>query len=138
MSGGARILAVTYEAQGEPEEPQGGLPKNFLRPCLLLLLSEGQAHGYDLLVRLTDFGVKVDPGGLYRTLRAFEREGLVRSRWETSNSGPARRTYVLTPEGDNWLRLWGGTLRESRRFLDRFLDRYEAAVGEDDTVLQGE
>ena len=49
-----------------------------------LLLSEGQSHGYDLLVRLADFGVKVDPGGLYRTLRAFEREGLVRSRWETS------------------------------------------------------
>src|SRR2546422_789823 len=138
MSGGASRLAVTYEAQGEPEEPQGGLPKNFLRPCLLLLLSEGQAHGYDLLVRLADFGVKVDPGGLYRTLRAFEREGLVRSRWETSDSGPARRTYVLTPEGDNWLRLWGGTLRESRRFLDRFLDRYEVAVGEDDAVLQGE
>jgi DNA-binding PadR family transcriptional regulator len=58
-----------------------------------LLLSEGQSHGYDLLVRLADFGVKVDPGGLYRTLRAFEREGLVRSRWETSDAGPARRTY---------------------------------------------
>ena len=45
------------EGRGELEEPQGGLPKNFLRPCLLLLLSEGQAHGYDLLVRLADFGV---------------------------------------------------------------------------------
>jgi DNA-binding PadR family transcriptional regulator len=58
-----------------------------------LLLSEGQSHGYDLLVRLADFGVKVDPGGLYRTLPAFEREGLVRSQWKTSDAGPARRTY---------------------------------------------
>src|SRR2546426_6603272 len=105
MSGGASRLAVTYEARGELEEPQGGLPKIFLRPCLLLLLGEGQAHGYDLLVRLTDLGVKVDPGGLYRPLRAFEREGLVLPRGEPSASGPARRTYVLTPEGDNWLRL---------------------------------
>ena len=135
MSGGASRVAMTYESRGELEEPQGGLPKNFLRPCLLLLLREGQSHGYDLLVRLTEFGVKVDPGGLYRTLRAFERGGLVRSRWETSDAGPARRTYVLTPEGKNWLRLWGGTLRESRRFLDRFLDRYGVAVGED-AVLQ--
>jgi len=138
MSGGASRLAVTDDARGELEEPQGGLPKNFLRPCLLLLLSEGQAHGYDLLVRLADFGVKVDPGGLYRTLRTFEREGLVRSWWETSDAGPARRTYVLTPEGENWLRLWGGTLRESSRFLDRFLARYEAAVGEDASVIRRE
>ncbi len=129
---------MTDDARGELEEPQGGLPKNFLRPCLLLLLSEGQAHGYDLLVRLADFGVKVDPGGLYRTLRTFEREGLVRSWWETSDAGPARRTYVLTPEGENWLRLWGGTLRESSRFLDRFLARYEAAVGEDASVIRRE
>ena len=129
---------MTDDARGELEEPQGGLPKNFLRPCLLLLLSEGQAHGYDLLVRLADFGVKVDPGGLYRTLRTFEREGLVRSWWETSEAGPARRTYVLNPEGENWLRLWGGTLRESSRFLDRFLARYEAAVGEDASVIRRE
>ena len=83
-------------------------------------------------------GVKVDPGGLYRTLRAFEREGLVRSWWETSDAGPARRTYLLTPDGESWLRLWGGTLRESRRFLDRFLTRYEAAVGEDAGLLRSE
>jgi len=105
---------------------------------LLLLLSEGQTHGYDLLVRLDEFGFNVDPGGLYRTLRAFEREGLVRSWWETSEAGPARRTYVLNPEGENWLRLWGGTLRESSRFLDRFLARYEAAVGEEGSVIPRE
>ena len=120
----------------ELDEPQGALPRNFLRPCLLLLLEEGQSHGYDLLVRLADFGLKVDPGGLYRVLRALEREGLVVSRWETSGSGPARRTYAPTPEGESWLRLWGGTLRESRRILDRFLTRYETAVGEESSIVQ--
>src|SRR5258708_28985078 len=86
MSGGASRLAVSDDARGKLEEPQGGLPRNFLRPCLLLLLSEGQTHGYDLLVRLADFGVKVDPGGLSRTLRAFDREGLVRSCWAPSDA----------------------------------------------------
>lgn len=112
------------------EEPQGVLPRNFLRPCLLLLLKEGQAHGYDLLVRLTDFGLRVDPGGLYRILRALEKEGLVTSWWETSGAGPPRRTYQPTEEGENWLMLWGGTLRESRRTLDRFLSRYESVIDE--------
>jgi PadR family transcriptional regulator, regulatory protein PadR len=121
---------VTTDSRSDIEEPQGGLPRNFVRPSLLLLLKEGHAHGYDLLVRLNDFGLRVDPGGLYRTLRALEREGLLSSWWETSETGPARREYVLTEEGENWLRLWGGTLRESRRILDRFLARYEAVVGE--------
>ena len=121
---------MTGDARADFEEPQGALPRNFLRPCLLVLLKEGEAHGYDLLVRLSDFSLRVDPGGLYRTLRAFEREGLVSSWWETPGAGPARRTYALTPDGESWLRLWGGSLRESRRILDRFLKRYEAAVGE--------
>jgi PadR family transcriptional regulator PadR len=52
---------VTTDSRSDIEEPQGGLPRNFVRPCLLLLLKEGQAHGYDLLMRLNDFGLRVDP-----------------------------------------------------------------------------
>lgn len=126
---------MATQPRADVEEPQITLPRNFLRPCLLLLLKEGQSHGYDLLVRLSDFGLRVDPGGLYRMLRTLEREDLVQSRWETSGTGPARRTYTITPEGEGWLTLWGGTLRETRRILDLFVGRYEAAVDEGDTVV---
>ena len=75
-------------------------PRNFLRPCLLLLLQERPAHGYDLVERLHASLIDdTDAAGVYRTLRAFEREGLVRSSWCTSASGPARRTYALTAAG---------------------------------------
>ena len=51
------------------------LPKNFLRPCLLLLLREQPAHGYELLERLRPLGFgRDDPGGLYRALRSLEPE----------------------------------------------------------------
>ena len=56
------------------------LPRNFLRPCLLLLLREQPAHGYELLERLRTFGFARDPGGLYRALRGLEQDGFVRSR----------------------------------------------------------
>lgn len=109
------------------EEIQGGLPRSYLRPCLLLLVAEQPSHGYDLLERLEDLGLgATDPGGLYRTLRAMEREGLVTSHWETSSTGPARRTYTLTNEGTEWLHAWAGALRESRRLLLRFETRYES------------
>lgn len=103
----------------------GGMPRNYLRPCLLLLLAEAPAHGYDLLQQIGEFGLDdADPGGLYRTLRAMEQEGLVRSWWEPSEAGPARRSYALTDEGREWLHAWAGSLREVRRFLGRFLERY--------------
>ncbi len=109
----------------ESEELAGGQPKNFLRPCLLLRLREGPAHGYDLMDKLKEFGfTKSDPGGVYRTLRSLEREGLVHSRWETSAAGPARRTYTITPEGEDQLAAWSVAVEDARRNLELFLDRY--------------
>src|SRR4051812_49819457 len=61
------------------------LPKNFLRPCLLLLLHEAPAHGYELRERLRPLGFnRDDPGRLYRALRALEGANLVRSAWQSS------------------------------------------------------
>lgn len=107
----------------------GGLPRNYLRPCLLLLLAEAPSHGYDLLEQVGQLGMeRTDAGGLYRALRAMEQEGLVRSWWEHSESGPARRTYTLTDEGLDWLHAWAGSLREVTRLLSQYLDRYERLV----------
>jgi DNA-binding PadR family transcriptional regulator len=72
----------------------------------------------------------MDPGGLYRALRAMEQEGLVGSRWEPSEAGPPRRTYHLTEEGEDWLHAWAGTLRETQRIVGAFLTRYELTLRE--------
>lgn len=116
------------------EEPQGGLPRNYLRASLLLLIGEAPAHGYDLLDHIGQLGLRsVDPGGLYRTLRVMEDDGLVSSWWEHSVAGPARRTYALTPEGVEWLHAWAGALRESHRYLSAYLGRYDG-IGEPVTL----
>ncbi|CAN5499093.1 hypothetical protein BH20ACT19_BH20ACT19_09810 [soil metagenome] len=105
------------------------LPKNFLRPCLLLLLREQPAHGYELLDRLRAFGFETsDPGGLYRSLRKLEDEGLVHSAWEASSSGPARRIYEITRAGMEDLHRRAKALAEARGTLDGFLGRYEEFV----------
>lgn len=102
-----------------------GLPRNYLRPCLLLLVAEGTSHGYDLLDGVRALGLgKVDPGGLYRCLRAMDEDGLLRSSWEPSNRGPARRRYTLTEEGRDWLHALGGSLAEVHRFMSLFRSRY--------------
>lgn len=98
-------------------------PRQYLRPCLLLLLSESTAHGYDLLERLRELGLERDPGGLYRTLRAMEHEGLIASGWEPSTSGPDRRRYRLTRRGESRLMDWARGLAETRQSIDLFLGR---------------
>jgi PadR family transcriptional regulator, regulatory protein PadR len=107
-----------------PDDLSPALPKDYLRPCLLLLLREQPAHGYDLLQRLRPLGfVRDDPGGLYRALRALEQDGLVRSSWDDSGSGPDRRVYRVTRAGLEELHQSAKSLANVREALDAFLDR---------------
>lgn len=93
------------------------------------MLREEPAHGYDLLERLRPLGFnRDDPGRLYRALRALEGEGLVRSAWEPSGTGPDRRIYELTRAGVEELHVASKGLVEARELLGFFLSRYEEFV----------
>ena len=108
-----------------PHALSSGLPKDFLRPCVLLLLREGDAHGYQLADSLETFGFDhSDPGALYRALRRLESSGLVRSDWQRSDSGPRKRVYRLTDLGVEALDRSATDLAEGERRIDSFLDRY--------------
>lgn len=118
-------------------ENNGGaaLPRHYLKPCLLLLLAEGPSHGYELLEQVRRLGIKgAEPGGLYRYLRAMEKEDLVSSWWEPSQAGPARRTYVLTDGGRAALNESVRSLRDVFRILVGLLDRYDALPDEVSSV----
>lgn len=110
-------------------EPAAMLPRNFLRPCILLLLKESPAHGYDLLERARALGfTRSDPGGLYRALRTLEDDELVRSAWEASTQGPDRRIYHITRSGAEELHGAAIAVRSGSQALERFVSRYEEFV----------
>lgn len=102
-----------------------GEPRNFLQACLLLLLRERPAHGYDLVRRLQSLrdGPK-GRGGVYRVLRGLEREGLVESLWRTSEAGPPRRMYRITSQGISDLARQTDALAGTHDELHAFLERY--------------
>jgi len=106
--------------------PRGGRVRGFMQPRLLLLLAQKSAHGYELMDSLgRDDDAGVDPGLLYRTLRQFEEDGLVKSSWDTDGRGPARRVYEITDEGLEYLHAWATNIQRTRGRLERFLDEYE-------------
>ncbi|MDR9756083.1 MAG: helix-turn-helix transcriptional regulator [Thermacetogeniaceae bacterium] len=110
----------------------GGLPvEKFMQPCLLILLKQRSSHGYDLLQQLTEFGFseRLDPGSVYRTLRRLEDEGSVTSHWDVGEGGPARRLYSLSDEGEEMLHAWAVHIRQQRKRMDAFLERYQSIFG---------
>ena len=100
----------------------------FVEPCLLMLLHDSEAHGYELLEGLKQFGFEQNPADsstVYRLLRSLEDRGLVTSRWDTGSAGPARRLYQITEKGDGYLAWWVDDLRETDRMLHDFLKGYD-------------
>jgi poly-beta-hydroxybutyrate-responsive repressor len=106
---------------------RGGRVERFQVAAVLLLLHERPAHGYDLLDRLPPLigTERVDVGNLYRVLRNLEEQGLVRSEWDETVPGPAKRTYELTGPGEAALERWAAALAGTRNQIDLFLQRYE-------------
>jgi PadR family transcriptional regulator, regulatory protein PadR len=105
----------------------GSMSNRFMRPYILLLLAEEPAHGYELIGRLSSFGIdqsSTDPSILYRVLRMMETEGLLVSKLDPSGSGPARKVYELTAEGHEVLDMWAVKLGEMSAFFGKFAKRY--------------
>ena len=106
--------------------PSGRTPR-FLQPCLLVLLLCCPSHGYELMDLLKKKGfLETDPdaGAVYRILRTFEKEGFVKSKWDTHRKGAAKRNYVVTAAGRKFLEDWVKAIEAKRDSLGKFLDFY--------------
>lgn len=99
--------------------------KNFLIPTMLLYLRDVSTHGYELMKKMTQFGIEsIDKGNFYRILRQLEKDNLVKSEWDTTSSGPAKRVYSLTKIGEKHLELWASSLNYQQKMLDQFFNLY--------------
>ncbi|MCE9621787.1 MAG: PadR family transcriptional regulator [Actinomycetia bacterium] len=80
-------------------DPQ--LLKGVLSLLLLRLLADRESYGYEVVQRLRDLGLSdISEGSVYPALARLEREGRVRARLVSSNSGPARKYYRPTTAGE--------------------------------------
>ncbi len=101
--------------------------ERFVEPALLLVLRDGETHGYELAETLAKLAPDepVDLGNLYRLLRALEGDGVVTSRWRDDLPGRVKRTYSITDDGRRLLDTWVTALRKTDESIAAFLRRYE-------------
>lgn len=74
--------------------------KGVLEFCILRSLEQGERYGYELVKSLASVpGLGLTEGTLYPLLSRLRVAGLVTTRLEESNEGPARKYYSLSREG---------------------------------------
>jgi poly-beta-hydroxybutyrate-responsive repressor len=103
----------------------------FVEPVVLLLLKQkGRSYGYDLAGDVSGYAftdAEIERAALYRTLRQLEKNGNVKSEWETDKGGPARRVYRLTARGEEHLEEWATVLEHVSKAMNRFVKDAKAS-----------
>ena len=92
--------------------------------CVLALLTKGERYGFELARELGARGqIIASEGTLYPLLARLRRNGLVETSWQESNTGPPRRYYHLTRDGElalaNFKNSGGFSATPSRRSLTK-------------------
>jgi len=106
------------------------LLRGVLDLCLLAVMADGPAYGYEMTKRLRARGLSiVGEGSIYPLLGRLERDGLVETWRGASNGGPPRKYYGLSPEGQQALATGVGEWQASRDAVDRALGLVSVEVG---------
>ena len=81
------------------------LLRGVLDLCLLTVMAEGPAYGYEMTRRLGARGLSmVGEGSIYPLLGRLDRDGLVDTHRAASDGGPPRKYYELSSLGRKALR----------------------------------
>jgi PadR family transcriptional regulator, regulatory protein PadR len=101
---------------------QSQLLRGVLDVCLLAVMADRPAYGYEMTKRLAERGLSlVGEGSIYPVLGRLERDGLVETFREASNGGPPRKYYELSSRGRSALARWSEEWRGTRAAVDAVL-----------------
>jgi DNA-binding PadR family transcriptional regulator len=89
-------------------------------------------HGYNAIKAIEEISQgrhKIKSGTMYTTLRRMEKEGLIKSTWKKSESGPDSRVYTMTKKGEGYLKKWLEMILERRKMMDKMVKFYDEHFG---------
>ena len=111
------------------EKRQTQLLRGVLDLCLLAVIEEGPAYGYEMTKRLRDRGLAtVAEGSIYPLLGRLEREGLVETYRAASKGGPPRKYYSPSSAGRVALAVGVSEWRAARDAIDGVLGSVKVEV----------
>lgn len=84
---------------GTARKPIPELSRGVVEHCVLALLREGESYAFELVRVLGHRDLVTSEGTIYPLLARLRRDGLVSTTWRESVSGPPRRYYEITANG---------------------------------------
>ncbi len=79
------------------------LKRGTLVMTVLLNLKEKE-YGYSLISKMQEAGIQIEQNTLYPLLRRLEKQELLTSLWDTSESRP-RKYYIISDDGKKALKI---------------------------------
>lgn len=86
------------------ENTKAQMRKGILEFCILSLLKGKDCYTSEILEMLKDAKLLVVEGTIYPLLTRLKNDDLLSYRWEESTSGPPRKYYKLTEQGESFLK----------------------------------
>lgn len=81
----------------DTENLEKEMNRGFLQLVILIVL-ETPMYGYMMMKDMEEKGVSIEESTLYPLMRRLESQGLLTSRWDTSEN-KARKYYQITEDG---------------------------------------
>lgn len=85
------------------ENTKAQMRKGVLELCVLSIIAQKEAYPSDILNKLKDARLIVVEGTMYPLLSRLKNADLLSYAWKESTSGPPRKYYSLTKEGEDFL-----------------------------------
>lgn len=124
-----KVLATIMRDMGVSGGRRTQLLRGVLDLCLLAVMGDDPAYGYEMTKRLGERGLSVvGEGSIYPLLGRLERDGLVDTHRAASNDGPPRKYYRLSRLGRQALEAGIGEWLATRDAVDAVLGLATAEV----------
>ncbi|CAI9430144.1 lineage-specific thermal regulator protein [Candidatus Ornithobacterium hominis] len=85
------------------EKSRTQMRKGSLELCILSIIQRSDAYAPEIIEELKQNQIIVVEGTIYPLLTRLKNNGILEYRWEESSSGPPRKYYTLTSDGEEFL-----------------------------------
>lgn len=113
------------------------MKKGILEFCILSIIKKGEAYPSDIVEEMKQANMQILEGTLYPLLTRLKNAGMLSYRWVESNSGPPRKYFSLTGQGQEFYNELEKTWRNLAEGVERVINGSSETKQQNETGTPG-